>query len=155
MSSWDTNPWSNFCDPHWKLICRNKWHPGTSEISTPSEVAVGTHSHARHCTKTISAFLPADGEASWSLLPSSISLLSGGTVKPENAYSCNLKVTGQVYIYIYKSLSDITFTDNDTGKIIKGFDRKKPHGHDIMSICVLNFAEVLFTNLYDLSSELL
>ena len=23
MSSWDTNPWSNFCDPHSELICRN------------------------------------------------------------------------------------------------------------------------------------
>ena len=29
MSSRDTNPWSNFCDPHWELICRNKWHSGT------------------------------------------------------------------------------------------------------------------------------
>ena len=24
MILWDTNPWSNFCDPHWKVICRNK-----------------------------------------------------------------------------------------------------------------------------------
>ena len=32
MSSWDTNPWSNFCDPHWELICHNKWHLRTSEI---------------------------------------------------------------------------------------------------------------------------
>ena len=36
MSSWDTDPWSNFCDPHWELICPNKWHLGTSEISTPN-----------------------------------------------------------------------------------------------------------------------
>ena len=41
-------------------------------------------------------FLPADGEASWLLLPSSISLLAGGIVQPENTYSRNLKVTGQV-----------------------------------------------------------
>ena len=34
---------------------------------------------------------------SWSLLPSSVSLLSGGTVQPENTYSCILKVTGQVW----------------------------------------------------------
>ena len=46
--------------------------------------------------KTTPIFLPADGEASWSLLPSSVSLLSGGTVQPENTYSCILKVTGQV-----------------------------------------------------------
>ena len=26
VSSWDTNPWSNFCDPHWKLISHDKWH---------------------------------------------------------------------------------------------------------------------------------
>ena len=37
-----------------------------------------------HGTKTTPIFLPADGEASWSLLPSSASLLSDGTVQPEN-----------------------------------------------------------------------
>ena len=47
-------------------------------------------------TKTTLVFLPADEEASWLLLPSSASLLSGSTVQPENAYSCILKVTGQV-----------------------------------------------------------
>ena len=50
-----------------------------------------------HGTKTTPVFLPADGEASWLLLPSSVSLLSGGTVQPENTYSCILKVTGQVW----------------------------------------------------------
>ena len=50
-----------------------------------------------HGTKTTTwVFLPADGEASWSLVPSSVSLLSGGTVQSENTYSCILKVTGQV-----------------------------------------------------------
>ena len=49
-----------------------------------------------HGTKTTPVFLPADGEASWSLLPGSVSLLSGGTVQPENTYSRILKVTGQV-----------------------------------------------------------
>ena len=44
-----------------------------------------------HGTKTILVFLPADGEASWSLLPSSVSLLSGRTVQPENTYSRILK----------------------------------------------------------------
>ena len=92
MSSWDTNPWSNFSDPHWELICHNKWHPGTSEISTPPEIAVGTQFHARHGTKTIPVFLPADWEASWSLLPSLVSLLLGGTVQPENTYSCCIPV---------------------------------------------------------------
>ena len=49
-----------------------------------------------HGTKTTPVFLPAGGEAYWSLLPSSVSLLSGGTVQPEITYSCLLKVTGQV-----------------------------------------------------------
>ena len=49
-----------------------------------------------HGTKTTPVFLSADGEASWSLLPSSVSLLSGGTVEPENTYFSILKVTGQV-----------------------------------------------------------
>ena len=47
-------------------------------------------------TKTTPVFLTADGEASWSLLPSSVSLLSGGIVQPENTYSRIIKVTGQV-----------------------------------------------------------
>ena len=29
-------------------------------------------------------FLPADGEASWQLIPSLVSIQSGGTVQPEN-----------------------------------------------------------------------
>ena len=48
-----------------------------------------------HGTKTTSVFLPANGEASWSLLPNLVSSLSGGTVQPENTYSRILKVTGQ------------------------------------------------------------
>ena len=39
-----------------------------------------------HGTKTTLVFLPADGEASWLLLPSSVSLLSGGTVQLEFLY---------------------------------------------------------------------
>ena len=50
-----------------------------------------------HGTKTTPVFLSADGEASWSLLPSLVSLLSGGTVQPENIYSRILKVTSQVW----------------------------------------------------------
>ena len=66
MSSWDTNSWSNFCDPHWKLICGSKWHrhTGSLERPVPPEIAVGTHFHVQHSTKTIPIFLPADGEAS-------------------------------------------------------------------------------------------
>ena len=48
----------------------------------------------KHGTKTIPVFLPTDGEASWLLFPSSVSLLSGGPAQPENTYSCILKVTG-------------------------------------------------------------
>ena len=47
-------------------------------------------------TKTTPVFLPVDGEASWLLLPSSVSLLSGGQVQPENTYSRILSVTGLV-----------------------------------------------------------
>ena len=46
-----------------------------------------------HGTKTTLLFLPADGEASWSLPPSLVFFLSGGTVQPENTYSRKLKVT--------------------------------------------------------------
>ena len=67
MDLWDTNPSSNFCDPHWELICRKKKHPGISEISTPPEIAVEIYFHAQHITNTTPIFLPADGEASWLL----------------------------------------------------------------------------------------
>ena len=70
---------------------------GTWKISTPPEIAVRTHFHGQHGTKTIPVFLPTDGEVSWLLLPSLASLVSDGTVQPENNYSCNLKVTGQIW----------------------------------------------------------
>ena len=94
----ETNPWSIFYDPNRELICYNKLHPGTLEISAPSEIAaVGTYFHVWHGTKTTWVFLPADGEASWLLTPSLVSLLLGSTVQPENTYSCIHKVTGQVW----------------------------------------------------------
>ena len=49
-----------------------------------------------HNNKTTPEFLPADGEAPWSVLPSLVSLISGRTVQQENNSSCILKVTGQV-----------------------------------------------------------
>ena len=50
----------------------------------------------KHGTKTTPVFLSAVGEASWLLIPSLVSLLSGTTVQPENTFSCILKVTRQV-----------------------------------------------------------
>ena len=50
----------------------------------------------QHGTKTTPLFLPADGEATWLLLSSFVSLLSGGTAQPGNTYFCILKVTVQV-----------------------------------------------------------
>ena len=47
-----------------------------------------------HGTKATPVFLPADGESSWWLLPSSVSLLLGDTVQPENTYSCILYPQG-------------------------------------------------------------
>ena len=49
-----------------------------------------------HGTKITPVILPADGEASWLVLPSSVSLLSGRTVQPENTYPRILQVTGLV-----------------------------------------------------------
>ena len=51
----------------------------------------------QHDIKTIPVFLLADGEVSWSLLLSSVSLLLGGTVQPENTHSCIFNVTGKVW----------------------------------------------------------
>ena len=46
----------------------------------------------KHGIKTILLFLIADGEASWSLLPSSVFLPSGGTMQPENIHSIVLVI---------------------------------------------------------------
>ena len=59
-------------------------------------MSVGTHFHVQNGTKPIPVFLPADGQSSWSLLPSSASLFSGRTMQQEKTYSCILKVTGHI-----------------------------------------------------------
>ena len=64
-------------------------------IQTP-KVVVGTHFYVSHGTKTTWLFLPADGKASWLLIPALVFLLSGSTVQPQNTYSCILKVPNQV-----------------------------------------------------------
>ena len=48
-------------------------------------------------TKTILVFLPADGETSWLLLPTLVSLLSSSSVQSEDTYFCILKVTEQIW----------------------------------------------------------
>ena len=45
-----------------------------------------------HVIKTIMVFLPADGGASWLLLPIPVALLFGDTVQPEKTYSCILNL---------------------------------------------------------------
>ena len=40
-------------------------------------------------------------------------------------------------LFADKSLSNITFTDNDTGRIINSLDPNKAHSHDMMSIRML------------------
>ena len=63
-------------------------------ISTPLEIALETHFHVHYDTETTPVFLLADREASYLLLPSLASLLSGGKLKPENTYSCILYPRG-------------------------------------------------------------
>ena len=62
----------------------------------------------QHGTKTTPVFLPADGEAPQPLLPSSVLLLSGGTLQPENTYCSILRVTGHFW-ESQKSISISTF----------------------------------------------
>ena len=50
---------------------------------------------------------------------------------------------------IDKSLSNISFTDNDIGKIIKCLDPNKAHGHDMMSIRMLKiFGDSIYKPLH-------
>ena len=50
-----------------------------------------------HCFKTATVFLTAGGGASWSLLPSSVSLLSADAVLLGGTYSSVLGVAGRVW----------------------------------------------------------
>ena len=71
--------------PHIKEILQWSWRSwswsvtdDTQEmavITTATDIAAETHLHARHDSKANLAFLPAHGEASSLLLPSSVSLL--------------------------------------------------------------------------------
>ena len=58
------------------------------EDTTPPKIVKGTDFHVCHSFITTLAFLSSDGEASWLLLPSLVSLLLGSTVQPDNTYSC-------------------------------------------------------------------
>ena len=61
----------------------------------------------KHGTKTTPVFLPAHGEVSWSLLPSWVSLPSGGIVQPENTYFriCDLSVI----LHLLCTICDLSF----------------------------------------------
>ena len=73
-----------------------KWGVGNiGGVRTPLPAWHVKQQHMEHGTKTILLFLPVDGEVSWSLLPSSVSLLSGSTVQPESTHSCILRMPGQ------------------------------------------------------------
>ena len=48
-----------------------------------------------------------------------------------------------------KSLSNVSFTDDDIGKIVNSLRAcRKVHGQDMKNIRMLKFSEILFTNLY-------
>ena len=68
--------------------------PSDLRIFTPPEIAVAIHFHGRHGTKTTSVFL----RRSLLIAPSNFVLLTiRRCSEPENAYSCILKVTGEVW----------------------------------------------------------
>ena len=92
MSSWGTNPWSDFCNPQWELIGHNKSHLGTSETSKNSRR--DTVLCVNMALKLPQYFCLLVEKP---LFPSLISILSRGTVQPENTYSCIVKVTRQVW----------------------------------------------------------
>ena len=59
---------------------------GTFGISTPPLVAVRRHFHKRYSSKTVPAFLPAVGGASWSLLPFSFSTVRRHTITKKHPF---------------------------------------------------------------------
>lgn len=59
-----------FQNPRRELIYHHKWHLGTSGMSTPLDIAIGTQFHAQHGAKTSHYFLPAYRKPSLLLLQS-------------------------------------------------------------------------------------
>ena len=53
------------------------------------------HTSMRHMALRL-VFLPVDGDVSWLLLPSLVSLLSSSILQPENTYFYILEVTGNI-----------------------------------------------------------
>ena len=96
----------------------------------------------KHGTKTTPVFLPADGEASWLLLPSLVSLLSGGTVQPENisaqSYTKVSLLTAYNFIHnfdiicVSETFSNSETTANDPNLEIPGY---KMYRNDHLSNC--------------------
>ena len=68
----------------WGIFIVTTWLEGW--LTKPKE----TYFHMQHGTKTVSAFLTADGEAFYSLLSILVSWLSCNTVQHENTYFCIL-----------------------------------------------------------------
>ena len=94
----------------------------------PWKQLYGCTSMREHGTKTAAVFLLAEREASWSLLPSLVSL-PGHTVQRENTYSLILKLTGQVW-ESQKRISISTnqsYTSVDLPKPVSADLTIKPH----------------------------
>ena len=47
VSDRDIYPWGVFCEPHWELLCCNKWYPVAVCNITPMEIVPGTQFHVR------------------------------------------------------------------------------------------------------------
>ena len=89
----------------------------TSIFATLEKVIV-THFYAQHSTKSIPIFLPADGEASCFLLPSTDFVASSNTTQPENTFhvsSCKsrgrISIIGLVLLFSYYILMRISKCD--------------------------------------------
>ena len=89
----------------------------TSIFATLEKVIV-THFYAQHSTKSIPIFLPADGEASCFLLPSTDFVASSKTTQPENTFhvsSCKsrgrISIIGLVLLFSYYILMRISKCD--------------------------------------------
>ena len=88
----------------------------------------------KHPSKTPfrSTFIKTD------LLPISEKILSYSFFANQRLLIMNSSIISTDYeLSTNKSLANITFTDNDIGKIIRDLDRNKAYVHDMMSTCML------------------
>ena len=94
--------------------CYKKWHREIIGISTLSEIAVGSHFYTQHGCNTNLVILIYYGEASWSLLPNSVSSTIRRHSGTRNTYFCIQCIQLNIYFVRVRirGVRNVCFSEN-------------------------------------------